>query len=531
MNHFSYYLSRLNMQVIICLLLMAPCGLAAQKAHNPVIHADVPDLSMIRVGDTYYLSSTTMHMAPGVPIMTSNDLVNWEMASYCYDILDDVDALNLVDGKSTYGRGSWASSIRHHKGLFYVSTFAQTTNKTYIYTTDDVKKGNWKKISFSPAYHDHTLFFDDDDKAYLIWGGGKLRIIQLKPDLTGVIEGTERVLIENASAPAGERIGLQAEGSQLFKVNGYYYLYNITWPGGGMRTVVIHRATSLNGPWEGRVALQDKGVAQGGMVSTPDGRWFAYLFRDFGSVGRIPYWVPMTWEDGWPVLGVNGKVPDELDLPASKGLKPGIVNDDEFTRKKGEPALPLVWQWNHNPDNNLWSVSERKGYLRLKTGRLDKDFLHARNTLTQRTFGPVSSANTLLDASKLKDGDVAGLVALQRKFGQVGVKKENGNLFLFMTSNQTDTPTEIERLPLNQQKIYLKIDCDFTDRRDIATFYYSLDGKTWKAIGNELKMQYTLMEHFMGYRFGLFNYATQQTGGWADFDYFHINDTLTGATK
>lgn len=298
-----------------------------------------------------------------------------------------------------------------------------------------------------------------------------------------------------------------------------------------MRTVVIHRATSLNGPWEGRVALQDKGVAQGGMVSTPDGRWFAYLFRDFGSVGRIPYWVPMTWEDNWPVLGVNGKVPDELDLPASKGLKPGIVNDDEFTRKKGEPALPLVWQWNHNPDNNLWSVSERKGYLRLKTGRLDKDFLHARNTLTQRTFGPVSSANTLLDASKLKDGDVAGLVALQRKFGQVGVKKENGNLFLFMTSNQTDTPTEIERLPLNQQKIYLKIDCDFTDRRDIATFYYSLDGKTWKAIGNELKMQYTLMEHFMGYRFGLFNYATQQTGGWADFDYFRINDTLTGATK
>jgi beta-xylosidase len=167
----------------------------------------------------------------------------------------------------------------------------------------------------------------------------------------------------------------------------------------------------------------------------------------------------------------------------------------------------------------------------LKTGRLDKDFLHARNTLTQRTFGPVSSANTLLDASKLKDGDVAGLVALQRKFGQVGVKKENGNLYLFMTSNQTDTPTEIERLPLNQKKVYLKVDCDFTDRRDIATFYYSLNGKTWKAIGNQLKMQYTLMEHFMGYRFGLFNYATQQTGGWADFDYFHINDTLTGATN
>jgi len=281
-KHPSMNLTRFLTLRLISLLLMGINTVLAQKAQNPVIHADVPDLSMIRVGDTYYMSSTTMHMAPGVPVMTSRDLVNWELASYCYDILYDVDALNLVNGKSTYGRGSWASSIRHHKGLFYVSTFAQTTNKTYIYTTDDVKKGQWKKISFSPAYHDHTLFFDDDDKAYLIWGGGKLRIIQIKPDLTGVIEGTERVLIENASAPAGERIGLQAEGSQLFKVNGYYYLYNITWPGGGMRTVVIHRATSLNGPWEGRVALQDKGVAQGGMVSTPDGRWFAYLFRDFG---------------------------------------------------------------------------------------------------------------------------------------------------------------------------------------------------------------------------------------------------------
>lgn len=503
---------------------------SAQKAQNPIIYADVPDLSMIRVGDTYYMSSTTMHMAPGVPIMTSRDLVNWELASYCYEVLDDVDALNLENGKSTYGRGSWASCIRYHKGLFYVSTFSSTTNKTYIYVTDDVSKGNWKKISFTPSLHDHTLFFDDD-KVYMIWGAGRLSIVQLKPDLTGIIEGTQRVLLENASAPAGNSIGLPAEGSQLFKVNGYYYLFNITWPRGGMRTVVIHRATSLDGPWEGRLALQDKGVAQGGMISTPDGRWFAYLFRDFGSVGRIPYWVPMTWENDWPVLGVDGKVPDELDLPASKGLKPGIVNDDDFKRKKGEPALPLVWQWNHNPDNSLWSVSERKGYLRLKTGRLDSDFQLARNTLTQRTFGPVCSAKTLLDASGLKDGDVAGLTAFQRKYGQVGVKRENGQLFLFMTSNQTDTPTEIERLPLKQKKVHLKIDCDFTNRRDVATFYYSMDGKTWKAIGNELKMQYTLMEHFMGYRFGLFMYATQQTGGWADFDYFHINDPLTDTSK
>lgn len=498
-----------------------------QKAKNPLIFADVPDMSMVRVGDTYYMSSTTMHMAPGVPIMKSKDLSNWELINYAYNILDDVDAMNLVNGKSTYGRGSWASCIRYHNGTFYVSTFAQTTGKTYIYSTKDIEKGPWKEFSFQPAYHDHTLFFDDDGKVYLIYGNGKLNIVELKEDLTGIKPGTDHVLIGNASLPAGTSIGLGAEGSQLFKVNNKYYLFNITWPKGGMRTVVVHRADSITGPYEGKLAFQDLGVAQGGLIDTPDGTWFAYLFRDYGSVGRIPYLVPVKWEDGWPVLGVNDKVPEMLNLPASKGLIPGIVNSDEFTRKKGEPALPLVWQWNHNPDNSLWSVSERKGYLRLKTGRIDSLFLKARNTLTQRTIGPECTGITLLDVSNMKEGDYAGLCAFQRKFGQVGVKVKDGARYIFMVSNKTDKPTEVESIPLSQKTVYLKIECNFKDKMDEANFFYSLDGKTWIRIGATLKMEYTLMEHFMGYRFGLFNYATQETGGFADFDFFRINDRIS----
>jgi len=500
-----------------------------KKAQNPIIYADVPDMSMIRVGDTYYMSSTTMHMSPGVPIMKSKDLVNWTTINYAYDTLANVDAMNLVNGKSTYGKGTWASCIRYHKGMYYVSTFAQTTNKTYIYRTKDIEKGPWETITFAPAYHDHTILFDDDGKIYMIWGVRKLRIIELKDDLSGVKEGTERVLIEDANAPVGTNVGL-GEGSQLFKVNGKYYLFNIAWPRGGMRTVVVHRADQIIGPYEGRLAFQDQGVAQGGIIDTPDGRWFAYLFQDHGSVGRIPFLVPMKWEDGWPVIGVNGKVPEKLDLPPStrgKGLIPGIVNSDEFTRKKGEPALPLVWQWNHNPDNNLWSVSERKGFLRLKTGRIDSLFLKSRNTLTQRTFGPVCSGSILLDASGMKDGDFAGLTAFQRKFGQVGVKIVNGQKQVFMVSNKTDKPTELQSIPLSQNKVYLKIECDFRDKIDVAKFFYSLDGKKWTIIGGELKMEYTLMEHFMGYRFGLFNYASKNPGGFADFDYFHISDQIT----
>ena len=366
--------------LLLCNLVGYALGLPAQQtAVNPLIYADVPDMSMVRVDDTYYMSSTTMHMVPGVPIMKSKDLVNWELVSYAYDRLtDDVPAMNLDDGQNTYGRGSWASCIRYHKGMYYVSTFAQTTGKTYFFMTRDIEKGPWKRVEFAPSCHDHTFFFDEDGRNYLIYGNGKLFIAELEADLSGLKTGTERVLLENASAPAGGDIMLGAEGSQLFKVDGRYYLFNITWPRNGMRTVVVHRADKITGPYEGRVVFQDRGIAQGGLVDTPDGRWFAYLFQDCGAVGRIPYLVPVQWEDGWPVLGVNGVAPDKLELPAGKGLIPGIVCSDEFVRKAGEADLPLVWQWNHNPDNALWSVSARKGYLRLTTGRLESSFMQAK---------------------------------------------------------------------------------------------------------------------------------------------------------
>lgn len=504
---------------------MAKC----QHAINPVIYADVPDMSIIRVGDTYYMSSTTMHMSPGVPVMKSQDLVNWKIIGYAYDTLANMDELNLANGKNAYGRGSWASCLRYHKGTYYLTTFAQTTGKTYIFTTSDIEKGHWKEISFKPSYHDHSLFFDDDGRVYLVYGNGKLSIVELKEDVSGIKPGgVNQVLIENASAPAGANIGLGAEGSQLFKVNGKYYLFNIAWPRGGMRTVVVHRADNILGPWEGKVALQDRGIAQGGIVNTPKGNWYAYLFRDFGAVGRIPYLSPVTWKDSWPVIGNDGKVPDTLPLQASRGLRPGIVASDEFSRKKGDAALPLVWQWNHNPDNSSWSLTRRKGFLRLSTRRVDTSFLSARNTLTQRTIGPVCSGTTALDISGMKDGDFAGLALLQKNFGLVGVKAENNNRYIVMINTETGKEIEAPRIPLSQEIIYLKAECDFTDKKDIARFFYSLDNKTWMVIGPPLKMSYTL-PHFMGYRLGLFNYATKTTGGYVDFDYFHITGSISAA--
>jgi Beta-xylosidase len=517
---------------------------ASLQSPNPNIWADVPDMAILRVEDTYYMSSTTMHMSPGLPIMQSKNLVDWEMVSYAYDILEDSDALALRNGKNTYGAGSWASSLRYHDGTFYVSTFANTTGKTHIYTTKNIANEPWKEITFSPALHDHSLFFDDNGKVYMLYGVGNLRLVEMKADLSGPEPGGfDDIVIRDAGRVAGGVIGLSAEGSQMFKREGKYYVCNITWPRNDMRTQIIHRADKITGPYEGRIILKDRGIAQGTLIDSPDGKWYAYLFQDCGAVGRIPFLIPVTWQDDWPVLGVDGKVPEIV--PIAKTLSPmaNIVESDEFDRSSEllaklktlpkeennyqREAFPLAWQWNHNADNRYWSLTDRPGWLRLTSGRTDKTLPDARNMITQRTFGPRCSAVTLLDVSGLKDGDFAGLTSFQRKYGFVGVKMQNGEKSMVMVEADNDMPVEKASISMEGNLVYLKIECNFKDRKDEADFYWSSDGKEWSQIGTTLKMIYTL-PHFMGYRFGLFHFATENIGGCADFDCYRCFFEVAG---
>jgi beta-xylosidase len=493
-----------------------------RAAANPILWADVPDPSVLRVGDTYYMSSTTMHMSPGLPLMKSRDLVNWQVVGYAYDTLVENEALTLQNGKNAYGAGSWASSLRYRDGTFYVSTFSSTTGRTHVFRTRDIERGPWSESSFRPALHDHSLFFEEDGRVYMIHGSGDVRLTELTSDASAIkAGGVDQVVVRDASRVAGPNVGLPAEGSHLFRVNGRYYLFMITWPRGGMRTQLVFRADRLTGPYEGQVALQDQGVAQGGLIDTPGGDWYGLLFQDHGAVGRVPFLVPVKWEDGWPVLGIDGKAPATLSLPAGSGPVPGIVASDEFDRRPGERALPLVWQWSHNPDSRYWSVTQRPGYLRLTTGRTDPDLLSARNTLTQRTFGPQCSGTVAMDVSNMKDGDTAGLGLLQRRYGFVGVRMAGGARSVVMVSAGSGAAREVQSVPLSQSVIYLKAECDFKNRADRARFSYSLDGRRWTSIGEPLQMVYTL-PHFMGYRFALFNYATRTAGGSVDFDWFRV---------
>lgn len=520
MNYRAMIISTLFFALISPLSAQETPALPAAQGRNPIIWADVPDTSVLRVGDTYYMSSTTMHMVPGLPIMYSKDLINWKLASYAHYSLGDTVGLNLNNGRSEYGNGSWASSLRFYKGKFYVSTFAISTGKTHIYSTDAPFSGKWEEKSFSPMLHDSSLFFDDDGRVYMIYAANNIRIVELKEDLTGIKPGgIDKEIIHQIGRAAGGQIGLGGEGSQMFKVNGKYYLFNITWPRNDMRTELVSRADSITGPYETRVCMKDRGIAQGGIFDSPDGKWYAVLFRDSGAVGRIPYLMPVEWSDGWPVLGVDGKVPQTLDIPVANDPIPAIVASDDFESSSLNP----VWQWNHNPVEKDWSLTARPGFMRITTGRIDKNILDAKNMLTQRTFGPACSAVIKLDVSGMKDGDCAGLCALQKTYGYIAALKSGEEKSIAVFSKPDGVHQQAtEFIPLNQNTVWFKISCDFQDQKDVARFYYSLNGTDWISLGEELHMVYTL-PHFMGYRFGLFNFATKSAGGTVDFDSYKIS--------
>lgn len=518
---------------------------------NPVIFADVPDIDFIRVDDAYYMVSTTMHLSPGCPIMKSYDLVNWEIVNYVYNTLDDADNLALRNDEHNYGQGQWAATIRYNNGIYYVGFVSYATGKTYIYYTKDIENGKWDRFEFNEGFHDMSLLFDDDGKVYIIYGGGQIWCVELESDLSAIKPETKRKIIDDA----GLVPGCLAEGSHAYKMNGYYYIFIITWPSGGRRTQLCYRSKSLDGEWEMRVVLDDNldfhnaGVAQGGIIDTVDGEWYCFLFQDHGAVGRAPVLMPMRWENDWPVVGIDGKAPKSAEIPIKGKDKKSIVTSDEFINSQivrpyhnfansleeaGEndyngSNLLLEWQWNHNPDNRLWSLTEREGYLRLKTGLFCHSITEARNTLTQRTFGPECSAYIKLDVTNMKNGDVSGFSAFAERYGYVGVKVEGDEKYLIMAkyddNDSVEQEFEIERVKLDANEVYLRIDCDFVDATDKAYFYYSLDGENWTKIGNTLQMNYYGL-HFMGYRYAIFNYATKQTGGYVDVDFFRVSDEI-----
>ena len=362
--------------------------------------------------------------------------------------------------------------------------------------------------------------------------------MELKPDLSDVIEGTHMHIFQREEDEKG-----LLEGSRVIKHNGKYYLLMIShvYAPGKHRREVCYRADDIHGPYEKTVILEsDFGgfsyEAQGTIVDTQEGDWYGIIFQDRGGVGRVLTVMPCRWIDGWPMLGdEQGKVPATVRPYKTGQPETAIVKADDFSDSK----LGLHWQWNHNPVNEAWSLTERPGFLRLKTNRVVPNIYLAPNTLTQRMEGPKCSGSVCIDLSKMKDGDCAGFAAFNSDTGSLTVKKNGKKLVLEMSEQKVElsdrdkqvTKVEekvIESVELKQQKVWLRIDADFRPSTtggfggtDSANFFYSLDGEQWTKIGtNNYRLGFDWRRFFMGSKFAIFNYATKKKGGYIDVDEF-----------
>lgn len=495
---------------------------------NPIIWADVPDPDVIRVGDEYYMVTTTMHMMPGCPVMRSQDLAVWETVGYVFDTIAPSPRYRLEDG-TAYSKGQWAATIRKHNGMFYV-VFSNddAPRQTRVYKSSS-PEGPWELHAKLPYLHDSSILFDDDGKVYVVSGSGEIHLRELDADLTGFKrDGLDKIIIKTDSLTAGLH-----EGSRILKHEGYYYIFIINWPHGQGRRQLCYRSRKIAGPYEWREVINDRfegwpGVAQGTLVDSSSGEWYGLFFQDHDAVGRIMTLSPCRWEDGWPIIGDGkGHILKNVKISGKSHGVTELTKSDLFADSK----LGLHWQWNHCPVDGAWSLTERPGYLRLRSSRVVRNLYEAPNTLTQRMEGPGCTGEICIDLSGMKDGDVAGLGAFNGHSTLLSVKQESGRKHL-MKHNTVVSFTGDERIvsdvndveeesaKIKNDKLWLRINADFRFGKDIARCYYSLDGENWRPIGVDYKMKYDYRLLFMGQRFAIYYYATKNPGGYVDVDYF-----------
>ena len=507
---------------------------------NPLFYDEFSDPDMIRVGDDYYLTGTTMHTMPGLPVLHSKDLVNWEFHCYAVDKLDLGPEFRLEDGKSIYGQGIWAPSFRYHNGKFYIFTNVNRKN-TQVFTATN-PAGPWTHHVMNVSLHDLSVLFDDDGKIYAVWGYDEVKIVELNENLIDVVPGTERVIIPRSSG-AGE-------GCHFYKINGKYYITNTNYD--PLCYQVCARADNPLGPYEITVISSEESLGigtgyrmsnarkdapfdllplnenyvgcitlhQGGVVQTQTGEWWGFSMMDHNSIGRLLCLSPVTWSNGWPYLGLEGN----LTRTPRTWVKPntGFLSSphapyersDDFSDAKLKP----VWQWNHVPVDAKWSLTKRKGYLRLQSLPA-KDFWQARNSLTQRAVGPVSIPTTEIDLKEMKDGDIAGLALLNYPYAWIGVSKNKEGMEVQQYDQRTG---KIQGKKIDVSRIWLRADCNFDTEK--ANFSFSTDGKVFQTLGDEMIMIYQLRT-FQGIRFALFNYNVNGVeGGYVDYNYLNIDE-------
>lgn len=517
---------------------------------NPLFYDEFSDPDILRVGDDYYLAGTTMHTVPGLVILHSKDLVNWENISYCFDRFDfDDDAFSLKNHKEIYGQGVWAPAIRYANGQFYV--FTNINGKgLQCYTSKDIH-GPWKHHNMQGRIYDLSVLFDDDGKIYAIHGYGEVKCTELKTDMSGPIDETERTII-----PEGNAVG---EGHHMYKIGGMYYLISTDYRPNG-RTL-CSRSKSIWGPYETITITADEtfgyhaapltqvpqgeqyrighdgtkfgipevdkdatactNIHQGGIVEDQSGQWWALLMMDFHSIGRTVTLAPITWKDGWPMLGLEGNLGRAPRTWLKPNINAGVQPHAPYERSENfnGKTLGRVWQWNHNPDDNLWGL--KNGRLRLQSMPAEQ-LMWARNTLTQRVIGPKSIVTVELFTKRMKDGDVAGLGNINVPCSWIGIVKDGKTLTLRCFEQATNDTIEVKSGEMKSEKLWLRMVGDYD--KDCAHYEYSFDGLQYQQLGRKMPLSYQLIS-FQGSRHALFAFNFKgKNGGYAEFDNFTVEE-------
>lgn len=495
------------------------------KFKNPVVRADFPDPDVIRVNDTYYMVSTTMSLFPGATILKSKDMVNWEYCAQPLQQLATSDRYNLTNGQDAYAGGMWAASMKYYDGKFYILINGSDTG--FWLLTAENPEGTWQKKKLDHNYYDPGMLFDNG-KVYVACGAGKIRVCELDLNFNFI---QEKEVID--------RSGTQLEGCHFYKKGNYYYIY-ATYAGWPDQQVVF-RSKDIFGPYEEKQVLEQfydntpNLIHQGSLLQDVKGNWWTIMQEDLGSLGRFPNLQPVKWVNDWPVVGNNGtpykSFVDEITKPATSDdyyLAKAMATTDNF---RSYP-LGMQWEWNHNPDNNNWSLFDRAGWLRLKTNSVVSSLPQARNMLTQRIFINKDKATTgtvRLDGSRLNEGDRAGICIFQDPYAAIALEMKNGKHQLVWFQDQVKnagssfSPSEkTQAVELTDNIVYLRAAVKHGDNK--AYFYYSTDGTTWERLGGETQQSFNLTV-FFGARFGLFCYSTQTSGGCADFDWFSTENT------
>ena len=496
------------------------------KYKNPLVFADFPDPDVIRVGDTYYMVSTTMHHFPGATILKSKDLLNWEYCAQPLEQLSTSDRYNLLNGENAYAAGMWACSMTWHDGKFYILINGNDAGGFVLTATDP--EGKWEKKALPRIYYDPGMLFDGG-KVYVACGIGNIQMCELDKDFNLI---QEKNVIK-------DKDGL--EGSHLYKIGDYYYIYATYggWPSGQ----AIFRSKNIFGPYEEKMLIEKtingkvNTVHQGALFDTPTGEWWTILQEDLGAFGRMPNLQPVKWADDWPVIGSNGTPLTIYSRPntGTTSARVPLPTNDNF---RSYP-LGMQWQWNHNPDDGAWSLFERPGWLRMKSSGSADRLTQARNMLTQRIFAFHDNSNTpstgtvRIDVSQLQEGDRAGICILQDPYAAIAVEVKDGKRQLVwwqdqLTTNNGFSPSSKVQVVDIDSVIYLRAAITYGTSK--TQFSYSLDNKTYTNLGSQTTLGFNLSV-FVGARFGLFCYASQEgSNGYADFDWFSTESTFDEAT-